>query len=256
MPRLVIFDDSLRGIDLPGAPLIIGRSKKSDIPIRDRLLSRKHCAILPFASGHRLVDLKSSYGTYVNGERVERRDLAFDDIIEIGNTVIVYLDSDAWSRGEGLARLRNPIKAQQLIQRINARDRDRDAIPSASVAGRGRDVGSGRNVADMLPALFHARPPGEPGADLVEVLAEFASFKTVSLWVRRRPDIKRALAEAVEAALLGSLDGGWEEYRRRLRIEIRRHLESPDGEAARIASPPPPPPGAPVETGDGSESTG
>src|SRR5262245_28943430 len=116
MPRIVIFDDQVRGIDLPGQPVIIGRSKKSDIPIHDGLLSRKHCAIVPSGSTFRLVDLKSANGTYLNGSRVEdRADLNTDDIIEIGQTVMVFLDTGVWNRGEGLARLRNPLKAQELI---------------------------------------------------------------------------------------------------------------------------------------------
>ena len=118
MARLVIFDDRVRGVDLPVEPLIIGRSRKSDIPIHDQLLSRKHCAIIPSGSVYRLVDLKSSYGTDLNGARVDRVELSYDDVIEIGKTVMVFLDTEVWSRGEGLARLRNPLKAQELIQRV------------------------------------------------------------------------------------------------------------------------------------------
>jgi pSer/pThr/pTyr-binding forkhead associated (FHA) protein len=119
MARLVIFDDRMRGIDLPEHAVVIGRSKKVDVPISDGILSRKHCSIVPMDSGFRLLDLKSQNGTFVNGERVEKTDLEFDDVIEIGNTVLVLLDTETWDRGEGLTGLRNPVKAQELIQRIN-----------------------------------------------------------------------------------------------------------------------------------------
>src|SRR2546422_6154269 len=102
MARLVIFDDRVRGMELPGRPVLIGRSRKNDLPINDGLLSRKHCSVVPMGTGYRLMDLKSSNGTYLNGKRIEKVDLHVDDIIEIGHTVIVFLEDGVWSRGEGL----------------------------------------------------------------------------------------------------------------------------------------------------------
>ena len=43
--------------------------------------------------------------------------------VAIGTTVMVLLDSETWQRGDGLARLRNPIKAQELVQRIHRKNR-------------------------------------------------------------------------------------------------------------------------------------
>ncbi len=63
----------------------------------------------------------------MNGGRIERSDLQFDDIVEVGRKVIVFLDTDSWERGEGLTRLRNPLKAQELIHRINQRSDDASA---------------------------------------------------------------------------------------------------------------------------------
>ncbi len=124
MARLVIFDDRVRGLELPQRPVLIGRSHKNDIPINDQLLSRKHCSVVPFGSGYRLMDLKSSNGTYLNGKKVqEKADLKVDDIIEIGDTVIVFLEDGVWNRGEALARLRNPLKAQELVGRIKTHHR-------------------------------------------------------------------------------------------------------------------------------------
>ena len=68
MARLMIFDELMRGVDLPGHAIIIGRSKRVDLPITDRILSRKHCSIVPMDSGFSIVDLKSQNGTFVNGE--------------------------------------------------------------------------------------------------------------------------------------------------------------------------------------------
>jgi len=141
MARLVIFDDTMRGIDLPDHAVMIGRSKKVDIPIRDGLLSRKHCSVVPMDEGFRLLDLKSQNGTFVNGEQVEKTDLEYDDVIEIGNTVLVLLDTDTWGRGEGLTKLRNPVKAQELIQRINKK------LPLETIPDRAASNGAPKNGA-------------------------------------------------------------------------------------------------------------
>ena len=129
MARLMIFDDRERGLDLPEHAIIVGRSKRVDVPISDRILSRKHCSIIPMESGCSIVDLKSQNGTFVNGSRIDKAELEYDDVIEIGETVIVILDTDSWERGEGLTRLRNPVKAQDLIQRIN-----RKTVPVSDLA--------------------------------------------------------------------------------------------------------------------------
>lgn len=131
MARLMIFDELMRGVDLPGHAIIIGRSKRVDLPITDRILSRKHCSIVPMDSGFSIVDLKSQNGTFVNGEQIDKADLDYDDVIEIGETVMVILDTDSWNRGEGLTRLRNPVKAQELIQKING-----NSVPVSGLESR------------------------------------------------------------------------------------------------------------------------
>ena len=147
MARLMIFDDCVRGLDLPDHAIIVGRSKRVDVPIRDRILSRKHCSIIPMESGFSLVDLKSQNGTFVNGSRIEKAELEYDDVIEIGETVIVILDTDSWERGEGLTRLRNPVKAQDLIQRING-----DSVPVSelSAAQAGPQASAGDELVEQL----------------------------------------------------------------------------------------------------------
>ena len=144
MARLMIFDDRVRGLDLPEHAIIVGRSKRVDVPISDRILSRKHCSIIPMESGCSIVDLKSQNGTFVNGSRIDKAELEYDDVIEIGETVIVILDTDSWERGEGLTRLRNPVKAQDLIQRIN-----RKPVPVSDLAP-GAGVAAGRSSRDEL----------------------------------------------------------------------------------------------------------
>ena len=115
---LAIFDDTLRRVPIGEGTLILGRSRDVHLRIHDHLLSRKHCAITRSGETAILSDLNSSNGTYVNGEKIGTRTLQVDDIIEFGKTVLVMFDGEGWNRGDGLMNLRNPVKAQELVQRL------------------------------------------------------------------------------------------------------------------------------------------
>ncbi|HCF59043.1 MAG TPA: AAA family ATPase, partial [Myxococcales bacterium] len=52
--------------------LVIGRSLDADLHLLDDKVSREHCAIEEAEGGHRVRDLGSRNGTWLNGERLER----------------------------------------------------------------------------------------------------------------------------------------------------------------------------------------
>jgi pSer/pThr/pTyr-binding forkhead associated (FHA) protein len=231
MPRLIVFDDQVRGVDLPEGTVIIGRSKKSDVPIRDTILSRKHCAIVATGDSYRVVDLKSSNGTFLNGSAIDKAELSYDDVIEIGNTVMVFMESEVWQRGEGLARLRNPVKAQELIQRIRLNEEKKKRIPVRRLLARKRGAERARDLIRSVPLL-----DGDGGDAFIDVLEDFGVYKTMSLLLRNRPEIRRLVAESIENALISVVSGGWQELRPKLREELEKRigeLERKGGLAAR-----------------------
>lgn len=64
--------------------LVIGRGRQAELVLADPTISRAHAA-LGFDGQHFFVqDLKSTNGTLVNGERLERSDLEDEDEIQIG----------------------------------------------------------------------------------------------------------------------------------------------------------------------------
>ena len=200
MARLMIFDDCVRGLDLPEHAIIVGRSKRVDVPIRDRILSRKHCSIIPMESGFSLVDLKSQNGTFVNGSRIEKAELEYDDVIEIGETVIVSLDTDSWDRGEGLTRLRNPVKAQDLIQRINKKN-----VPVSGVA----DARNGE-------------PAGSPTSPAGGLLEKLVMMRLAEAFARKDPLQEEIVGKVVEKML----SEGWpDEGRDSTRTRVKELLD-------------------------------
>ena len=69
---------------------LVGRSKRAHfrLPSKDRYFSRVHFLVEVNPPHCRLMDMSSSNGTHVNGERVERTDLHNGDVIRAGQTVL------------------------------------------------------------------------------------------------------------------------------------------------------------------------
>ena len=74
---------------LPGNIKTIGRSTGADFVVEAPLVSRIHCRITAGAAELEVVDLDSTNGTFVNGERVERRMLKAGDRLGVGRVELV-----------------------------------------------------------------------------------------------------------------------------------------------------------------------
>ena len=92
MPKLHVLQgpDRGRSYDAPNEPIVIGRSAEH-VHLSDSSTSRRHAEIRP-SNGHwLLVDLKSSNGTYLNGQRVvQPARLKHGDQIKVGATLLVF----------------------------------------------------------------------------------------------------------------------------------------------------------------------
>lgn len=71
--------------------MLIGRTDRSDIFIDDSSASREHAFIERKDGRFILEDLKSTNGTFINGEFVDVRVLNHGDKIRIGNTVLQFI---------------------------------------------------------------------------------------------------------------------------------------------------------------------
>lgn len=69
----------------------LGRSKANDVVLEDGSVSSQHCRIRPMpAGGFAVHDLRSTNGTFVNGNRVTQHALADGDVIRIGETQLQF----------------------------------------------------------------------------------------------------------------------------------------------------------------------
>jgi pSer/pThr/pTyr-binding forkhead associated (FHA) protein len=69
---------------------ILGRLDTNDIPVKDGKASREHAKIYKQGEQYAIVDLNSSNGTFVNGEKITKRILKNGDEIAIGLVRLVF----------------------------------------------------------------------------------------------------------------------------------------------------------------------
>ena len=70
----------------------VGRSLAADVRFDDPTVSRRHALIVKQADGVRVLDDRSLNGVFVNGERVEWRELRDGDEIVVGRYRLTFLD--------------------------------------------------------------------------------------------------------------------------------------------------------------------
>jgi|SRR5215471_11825512 len=87
MPEIEVQSDHGRGrrVAMTGPRIVIGRGRESDVFLPDYRLSRRHAEIEQRGDAYFLIDLGSTNGTFLNGQRVvgERR-LRDGDLIALG----------------------------------------------------------------------------------------------------------------------------------------------------------------------------
>lgn len=69
--------------------LIMGRGIRSDVPIDDAGVSRHHAKVVHSDGKCTLFDMGSTNGTFVNGHRVQERELTEGDKIQIGRATVL-----------------------------------------------------------------------------------------------------------------------------------------------------------------------
>ena len=75
-----------------GAVMHIGRGLSADLHLDEKTVSRRHAMLVARPSGARLLDARSSNGTFVNGRRIVQADLHDGDVQLLGRVVLRYLE--------------------------------------------------------------------------------------------------------------------------------------------------------------------
>src|ERR671920_1964073 len=74
---------------LPGNIKTVGRAARADFIVEAALVSRLHCRLSAGATELEVVDLESTNGTYVNGDRTDRAILKSGDRLGVGRVDLI-----------------------------------------------------------------------------------------------------------------------------------------------------------------------
>lgn len=162
-PRIVILSGDLKGREFAciRSVLTVGRDFENDIAIDHRSLSRNHCKFIRTPKGEwKVVDLESSNGVQVNGERYSVGTLVSGDTVSIGRVKLRFLDpgqeaSASPARGrEAFSDAARAVRSGPPIAVIAL------SIGLLALAGTaGFLVFKGRSKADQPQVLAVAQPP-------------------------------------------------------------------------------------------------
>jgi two-component system, NtrC family, response regulator AtoC len=74
-----------------GKPVVVGRSRPADVPIRDGSLSRQHARFTLDGGAIWIEDLESTNGTKINGKKISRRTKAKEhDEVKLGGVTVAF----------------------------------------------------------------------------------------------------------------------------------------------------------------------
>jgi pSer/pThr/pTyr-binding forkhead associated (FHA) protein len=77
---------------LAGGVTHVGRGLTADLHLDESSVSRRHAILHNHRSGVRVLDDRSSNGTFVNGRRIVQADLRNGDVLVLGRVVLRYLE--------------------------------------------------------------------------------------------------------------------------------------------------------------------
>ncbi|MEO5965659.1 MAG: FHA domain-containing protein, partial [Candidatus Limnocylindrales bacterium] len=193
--------------------MIIGRAPDADIVIDDLRVSRRHAELQLTATGADLVDAGSQNGTFVNGDRVQRANLAIGDLVGIGGITLRFTGErlEAYEAGDAAWLL-----ARGLGVRIGAGRRLLDdvsfALPPSSLLAIAGPSGAGKTT--LLQALTGVRPAQDgtviyQGRDLYASLGELRGrmgFVPQSDILHYQLTVRQALRYAAELRFPADVD--------------------------------------------------
>jgi pSer/pThr/pTyr-binding forkhead associated (FHA) protein len=106
--------DEVRLIPLERPLIHIGRGLTSDVRLEDLHVSRRHAIIAQRGDGVRVLDDRSSTGTFVNGRKVTVSYLSDGDVLRFGRAVLRFVDIGDQPRKPPVQRLPLPVRTRQV----------------------------------------------------------------------------------------------------------------------------------------------
>lgn len=90
--------------------LLIGRASDLDLVLVEDMVSRKHAKLISNGGNLSIMDLGSTNGTFVNGEKIRRADLHKNDRVLIGTSILKVIGASDLTMDHGAASTKASIR--------------------------------------------------------------------------------------------------------------------------------------------------
>src|SRR5713101_2287212 len=112
-PRLVLIEPTgaRREVEITSTPFRIGRQAGNELTLRDSRISRQQAQVLIDNGNYVLEDMGSRHGTFVNGQKVTRKELRPKDVVDFGMSDsyrMIYVGDEA-TLEELIERVETPV---------------------------------------------------------------------------------------------------------------------------------------------------
>ena len=145
------FDQGER-LEISSKIVRIGRDSNNDLQVHDSEVSRFHAELQPEGDGFKVVDLGSSNGTFLNGERITSAVLSSGDRVQLGKTHIVIKEhgtADASDRSGAVHFDDNTDVESQILESVVPQFSGGILPVNVPLAAAGED-GQSKSDADSL----------------------------------------------------------------------------------------------------------
>lgn len=201
--------------------LTIGRDPDCDLTLDSPVVSRRHARLERAGLAHVLIDLGSTNGTYVNSQRINRRELSAGDVVQIGPYRLTY---QPHAISQVISAQRGRLDALHLTRRVDQNrlilnDVSLSIVPREFVAVVG---GSGSGKTTLLNALSGFEPAeGRVLLNGDDFYANFDLYRNLIGYVPQEDIIHRDLpvGQALHYAALLRLPGDTSDEEIEHRIE-------------------------------------
>ncbi len=143
----------------PNREIVVGRGSEFDMVLDEDMVSRRHAKIVTLHGQIVLQDLKSTNGTFVNGERVSVSRLKLGDKVLIGTSIMELVEVDRSI--PGLQVTREQVSARPAPPPAEAAARTEFAMPALKL---GAPAPASAAKSTIVPALGGVSPAPAPQA--------------------------------------------------------------------------------------------
>jgi len=187
-PALVVINPSgnRSRVSIDTVPFVIGRQAGNQLVLRDNRASRVHARIVEENGQYVIEDLNSRHGVYVNGERVQKRQLANSDRIDFG-----FQDS---------YKLIFTLEEDEIYRIIEQISTPRPAIPA------GASLVKLRALVEVARALQSSLSTEDVLTAVVDAALSVTSAERGFLLLRQGEELDVAVARDHSGAPLGATD--------------------------------------------------